>query len=115
MQPNTYDFIVVGSGSAGVVASRLSESGKYKVLCLEAGVKDESYIYTRPPLGLQFLVDNPKVDWCYESEPDPSHGNRRLPVPRGKMVGGSSSINAIVYNRGQKLDYDTWSELGCKG
>jgi choline dehydrogenase-like flavoprotein len=113
MQPES--FIVVGSGSAGgVVASRLSENGKYKVLCLEAGTK-ASYVFTRPPLGLQFLVDNPKVDWCYESEPDPSHGNRRLPVPRGKMLGGSSSINAIVYNRGQKLDYDTWSELGCKG
>lgn len=116
MDSTTYDFIVVGSGSAGgVLASRLSESGKYRVLCLEAGVKTESYIWTRPPLALQFLVDNPKVDWRYESEPDPSYGDRRLAVPRGKMLGGSSSINAIVYNRGQKLDYDTWSDLGCKG
>jgi choline dehydrogenase len=62
-----------------------------------------------------FLVDNPKVDWRYESEPNETHGNRKIPVPRGKMLGGSSSINAIVYNRGQRLDYDTWSELGCKG
>jgi choline dehydrogenase len=116
MDPNAYNFIVVGSGSAGgVVASRLSESGKYTVLCLEAGVKGADYIWTRPPLGLQFLVDNPKVDWRYETEPDPSHGNRRLAAPRGKMLGGSSSINAIVYNRGQKLDYDTWSKLGCSG
>lgn len=116
MQYETYDFIVVGSGSAGgVVASRLSEGGQYQVLCLEAGTKDQSYIFTRPPLGLQFLVDNPKVDWRYESEPDDSHGGRRLAAPRGKMVGGSSSINAIVYNRGQKQDYDTWSALGCKG
>lgn len=112
----TYDFIVVGSGSAGgVVASRLSEDGRYSVLCLEAGTKGPGYIWTRPPLGLQFLIDNPVVDWRYESEPDPSHGDRRLAAPRGKMLGGSSSINAIVYNRGQKLDYDTWSELGCKG
>jgi choline dehydrogenase len=116
MNTKTYDFIVVGSGSAGgILASRLSESGKYRVLCLEAGVKTERYIWTRPPLALQFLVDNPKVDWRYESEPDPSYGDRRLAVPRGKMLGGSSSINAIVYNRGQKLDYDTWSQLGCKG
>lgn len=116
MKPEIYDFIVVGSGSGGgIVATRLSENGKYKVLCLEAGLKDEKYIWTRPPLGLQFLIDNPKVDWCYESEPDPSHGNRRLAVPRGKMLGGSSSINAIVYNRGQRLDYDTWSQMGCKG
>ncbi|WP_175839320.1 GMC family oxidoreductase [Burkholderia anthina] len=116
MKPDTYDFIVVGSGSAGgIIASRLSESGKYSVLCLEAGEKDERYIWTRPPLALQFLVDNPKVDWRYESEPDPSHGNRRLAAPRGKMLGGSSSINAMVYNRGQKLDYDTWNRLGCKG
>jgi choline dehydrogenase len=116
MKSNTYDFIVVGSGSAGgIVASRLSENGKYRVLCLEAGVKDASYIWTRPPLALQFLVDNPKVDWRYEAEPHACHGDRRLAVPRGKMLGGSSSINAIVYNRGQKLDYDTWSALGCKG
>jgi choline dehydrogenase len=116
MNSKTFDFIVVGSGSAGgIVASRLSQNGKYRVLCLEAGVKTESYIWTRPPLALQFLVDNPKVDWRYESEPDPSYGNRRLAVPRGKMLGGSSSINAIVYNRGQRIDYDTWSQLGCKG
>lgn len=116
MQPNTYDFIVVGSGSSGgVVASRLSENGKYSVLCLEAGVKGGKYIWARPPLGVVFLVDNPLVDWRYESEPDPTHGGRRIACPRGKMLGGSSSINAMVYNRGQKLDYDTWSQLGCKG
>lgn len=115
-QPDTFDFIVVGSGSSGgIVASRLSEGGRYQVLCIEAGTKGPGYIFTRPPLALQFLVDNPLVDWRYASEPDPSHGNRSLVVPRGKMLGGSSSINAIVYNRGQKLDYDTWNQLGCKG
>ena len=93
---DTFDFIVVGSGSAGgVVAARLSEDGRYRVLCLEAGTHDERYIFTRPPLALQYLIDNPKVDWCYESEPDPSHGNRRIAAPRGKMLGGSSSINAL--------------------
>ncbi|WP_137894410.1 GMC family oxidoreductase N-terminal domain-containing protein [Ramlibacter sp. 2FC] len=116
MQSNTYDFIVVGSGSAGgVLANRLSENGKYTVLCLEAGVKGAKYIWTRPPLGVVFLVDNPAVDWRYESEPDPTHANRRIAAPRGKLLGGSSAINAIVYNRGQKLDYDTWSQLGCTG
>jgi choline dehydrogenase len=116
MNPTSYDFIVIGSGSAGgVVAARLSESGKYSVLCLEAGEKGANYIWSRPPLGVVFMVDNPEVDWRYESDPDPSHGNRRIAVPRGKMLGGSSAINAIVYNRGQKLDYDTWSDIGCKG
>src|SRR5438067_2366404 len=82
MQPNIYDFIVVGSGSAGgVVASRLSENGKYTVLCLEAGVKGAKYIWSRPPLGVVFLIDNPAVDWRYESEPDPTHANRRIAVP----------------------------------
>jgi choline dehydrogenase len=116
MQKSAYDFIVVGSGSAGgVLANRLSESGTYKVLCIEAGVKGENYIWTRPPLGIVFLVDNPAVDWRYESEPDPTHGNRRIAAPRGKLLGGSSAINGIVYNRGQKNDYDTWSRLGCTG
>jgi choline dehydrogenase len=115
-QGSTWDFIVVGSGSAGaVVAARLSEDGRYKVLCLEAGTKDERYVFTRPPLALQYLIDNPTVDWCYESEPDPSHGNRRIAAPRGKILGGSSSINAIVYNRGQPIDYDTWARQGCTG
>jgi choline dehydrogenase len=116
MQTESYDYIVIGSGSAGgVLAARLSESGRYKVLCLEAGTKGGKYIWSRPPLGVVYLVDNPLVDWRYESEPNETHGDRKIPVPRGKMLGGSSSINAIVYNRGQRLDYDTWSELGCKG
>jgi len=116
LNDSDFDFVVIGSGSAGgVVANRLSESGKYTVLCIEAGTKGAGYIWTRPPLALQYLVDNPAVDWRYESEPDPSYGDRSLAVPRGKMLGGSSSINAIVYNRGQRLDYETWSRLGCAG
>ncbi|CAN7345286.1 GMC family oxidoreductase [Variovorax sp. LjRoot178] len=116
MHEDTYDFIVVGSGSAGgVLANRLSEHGKYKVLCLEAGTKGAKYIWTRPPLGIAYMIDNPEVNWRYESEPSPSLGGRSIPVPRGKLLGGSSAMNGIVYNRGQKIDYDTWSAQGCKG
>ena len=83
MQPNSYDFIVIGSGSSGgVVASRLSESGKYKVACLEAGEKGANYIWSRPPAGVVFMIDNPAVNWRYYSEPSESHGNRPLYVPR---------------------------------
>jgi choline dehydrogenase len=116
MDAMTYDFIVVGSGSAGgVVAARLSESGKHKVLLLEAGDKGPGYIWTRPPAGTVFLIDNPAVNWRYFSEPHESTGNRPIYVPRGKMLGGSSSINGTIYNRGQALDYDTWAQMGCRG
>jgi choline dehydrogenase len=116
MQADTYDFVVVGSGSAGgVLANRLSENGKYKVLCLEAGTKGAKYVWTRPPLGIAYMIDNPEVNWRYESEPSPSLDGRSIPVPRGKLLGGSSAMNGIVYNRGQKIDYDAWSAQGCKG
>jgi len=116
MPPNTYDYVVVGSGSAGaVLAARLSEDGKYRVLCLEAGDKGTSYIWSRPPGGSLFMFDNPAVNWCYHSEPNETHGNRRLYVPRGKMLGGSSSMNGMVYNRGQRQDYDSWAAMGCRG
>src|SRR5690242_7672121 len=99
---NIYDFIVVGSGSAGgVIAARLSESGKYKVLCLEAGIKDENYIWTKSPLGGAFMIHNPTVNWNDFSEPGVSHGNRTIHVPHGKILGGSSAINGTVVNRGQ--------------
>ena len=111
-----YDYIVVGSGSAGgIVAARLSENGKYRVLCLEAGEKGSEYIFTKPPAGAAYLIDNPKVNWRYYSEPDESHGGRQIYVPRGKMLGGSSAINGTIYNRGQKIDYDTWAQMGNRG
>lgn len=116
MAASSYDYIVIGSGSAGgIVAARLSENGKYKVLCLEAGTKESSYIFTQPPAGTVFLIDNPKVNWRYRSEPNKDLGGREIYVPRGKMLGGSSSINGTIYNRGQRLDYDTWAQMGCRG
>lgn len=116
MDRDTYDFIVIGSGSAGgVLANRLSECGRYKVLCLEAGTKGAHYIWTRVPLGVVYMIDNPAVNWRYQSTPNQSHGNRPIYIPRGKLLGGSSAINAIIYNRGQRVDYDTWAKLGCKG
>ncbi|MCB1742222.1 MAG: GMC family oxidoreductase N-terminal domain-containing protein [Gammaproteobacteria bacterium] len=112
----TVDYIVVGSGSAGgAVAGRLSEDGRHQVLCLEAGDKNERYIWTLPPAGSAFLVDHPVANWRYQSEPHEGHGNRQIYVPRGKLLGGSSAINGVIYNRGQQLDYDTWAQMGCRG
>ena len=111
-----YDYIVVGAGSAGaVVASRLSESGAYRVLLLEAGTKGSNYFWSRVPVGTSKMIDDPSVNWCYESEPDEGSGGRRIDVPRGKMLGGSSSINGMVYMRGQAQDYDHWAQLGNRG
>ena len=112
----TYDYIVVGSGSAGaVLASRLSASGEYTVLCLEAGTEGSNYFWSRVPIGMAKLIDNPAVNWVYESEPDAGSGGRKIPVPRGKMLGGSSSINGMVFVRGQPQDYDHWAQLGNRG
>ena len=112
----TYDFIVVGAGSAGAaVATRLSESGQYSVLCLEAGTEGSDYFWSKVPVGIAKLVDNPAVNWCYRSEPDEGSGGRAIEVPRGKMLGGSSSINGMVFIRGQAQDYDHWAQLGNRG
>jgi choline dehydrogenase len=116
MASNTYDYIVVGAGSAGaVLAHRLSESGAHKVLCLEAGTEGSNYFWSKVPVGIAKLVDNPAVNWCYRSEPDEGSGGREIEVPRGKMLGGSSSINGMVFVRGQARDYDLWAQLGNRG
>ena len=116
MAAETYDYIVVGAGSAGaVVTNRLSASGEYSVLCLEAGSEGSGYLWSRVPAGVAKLIDNPKVNWCYRSEPDEGSGQRDIEVPRGKMLGGSSSINGMVFVRGQRQDYDHWAQLGNRG
>ena len=109
-----YDYIVVGAGSAGaVLASRLSESPRCRVLLVEAG--RASHLYSRFPISFGLLIDNPRANWRYESEPEPGTANRAIPVPRGKVLGGSSAINGLVWVRGQPLDYDTWAQMGARG
>jgi len=105
---------VVGAGSAGAaVAYRLSESGRDRVLLLEAGPK--SHHWSRVPLGYAKLLHNPKANWRYQSEPVNNAKGRRIYVPRGKMLGGSSSINGTAFVRGQSHDYDTWAQMGNRG
>ncbi|MBV8413502.1 MAG: GMC family oxidoreductase N-terminal domain-containing protein [Alphaproteobacteria bacterium] len=114
MDQQSFDFIVVGAGSAGsVLANRLSADPRHKVLVLEAG--RESHPWSRIPVGFAKLIANPKANWLYASEPEASTGQRRIPVPRGKLLGGSSSINGMVFVRGQAQDYDTWAQLGNRG
>src|SRR5437868_11982690 len=114
--PERFDYIVVGAGSAGcVLASRLSENRNRTVLALEAGGSDWSPIIKMPAATDLYGIGNPKYDWRYLTEPDPSRGGRRDLWPRGKVIGGSSSINAMVYMRGQPSDYDSWAVLGNSG
>ena len=112
---DTFDYIVTGAGSAGaVVAARLSESGRHRVLLLEAGGKD-SNLWIHIPLGFARTYTNPAVNWKFESAPQPQLDNRQLYLPRGKTLGGSSSINGMVYIRGNHADYDEWRQRGCEG
>jgi choline dehydrogenase len=111
----TYDFIVTGAGSAGcAVAGRLSESGKYRVLLLEAGGRDTNP-WIHIPLGYTKTFTNPNVNWMFESEPESELNGRTLYQPRGKVLGGTSSINGMVYMRGTSTDYDGWRQRGCEG
>ncbi len=108
------DYIVVGAGSAGAaVAARLTEDPNVRVLLVEAG--RASHPASRFPISFGLLIDNPAVNWRYFSDPEPGTHNRQIPVPRGKMLGGSSSINGLVYVRGQPLDFDTWAQMGNRG
>jgi choline dehydrogenase len=112
---NTYDFIVTGAGSAGcAVAGRLSESGKYRVLLLEAGTKDTNP-WIHVPLGYTKTYTDPRVNWMFDSEPEKELNGRTLYQPRGKVLGGTSSINGMVYMRGTPTDYDGWRQKGCEG
>ena len=109
-----YDYIVVGAGSAGaVLASRLSENPKNQVLLVEAG--RAGHPYSRLPVSFGLLIHHPGANWLYESDPEPGTANRAIPVPRGKLLGGSSAINGLVWVRGQPLDYDTWAQMGARG
>ena len=110
-----FDYIIVGAGSAGcVLANRLTASGRHRVLLLEAGGHDRN-IWIYIPLGYGKLFSNPKVNWLYTTEPEPELNNRRVIQPRGKVMGGSSSINGLLYIRGQHEDYDHWRQLGNAG
>jgi choline dehydrogenase len=115
--PNSthFDYIIVGAGSAGcVLANRLTASGRHRVLLLEAGGNDRN-IWIHIPLGYGKLFSNPKVNWLYKTEPEPDLNNRQVIQPRGKVMGGSSSINGLLYIRGQHEDYDHWRQLGNAG
>ncbi len=110
----TYDYIVVGAGSAGaVVANRLSADARNTVLLLEAG--PASHPWSRIPIGYAKLITNPSVNWLYASEPEANTNGRKLPVPRGRMLGGSSAINGMAFVRGQARDFDTWAQMGNHG
>jgi choline dehydrogenase len=112
---DTFDYVIVGAGSAGcILANRLSADGKHSVCVLEAGPSDwNPYIHV--PAGFIKNLTNPSINWMYQTESIPSIGGRKIAMPRGKTLGGSSSINGMIYNRGQRMDFDTWAQQGNRG
>ena len=112
---DSFDFVVLGAGSAGcVLANRLSENGRHSVAVIEGGGKD-SWIWFHIPVGYLFAIGNPRSDWMYKTEAEPGLNGRSLAYPRGKVIGGCSAINAMVYMRGQAADYDGWRQMGLTG
>ncbi|HVO44709.1 MAG TPA: choline dehydrogenase [Steroidobacteraceae bacterium] len=115
MSADIFDYVIVGAGSAGcVLADRLTEDGRHSVLVLENGGSDRS-VFIQMPAALSIPMNMPRYNWFYHTEPEPMLNGRRLHTPRGKVLGGSSSINGLVYVRGNALDFDGWQELGARG
>jgi len=110
-----FDYIIVGGGTAGLLlANRLSKNPAHKVLVIEAGGRD-NWIWHHIPIGYLFAIGNPRADWCYKTEPVPGLNGRSIGYARGKVIGGCTAINAMVYMRGQVQDYDTWAQMGLSG
>ena len=111
MSDMQFDYIIIGGGTAGcLMANRLSANASHKVLLIEAGRKDD-YHWVHIPVGYLYCIGNPRTDWLYQTEKDPGLNGRQLRYPRGKVLGGCSSINGMLYLRGQSRDYDHWAEL----